>query len=319
MIGAESMLAVLAIVAPVFALMGLGYLTARSRYLPETAGAALSQFAFKIAIPAMLFRAMLTAAPMQASPWRLLAAYFLAAAACWLAAVLAAALVLRRPAEDHAALAMGATFGNTVMLGIPIGVMAFGPEATTLLAMLVAVEAPLLWIAGTLHMELARSGRRMSLAGLRDVGRDLATNPVILALLLGLAGRAAGLQLPEIPDRMLALLGQAGVPTALFALGMVLSTFRLGGEGGALVLIAGLKLFALPLLVYLATTYLFGLPPLVAAVAVLHAAMPVGANAFLFASRYERSASTISAGIVASTLVAVATTSALLLLLAGNR
>jgi hypothetical protein len=56
----------------------------------------------------------------------------------------------------------------------------------------------------------------------------------------------------------------------------------------------------------------------VVAVAVLHAAMPIGANAFLFANRYDRSAATISAGIVASTLIAVATTSVLLLVLAAS-
>jgi malonate transporter and related proteins len=227
--------------------------------------------------------------------------------------------VLRRPVVDHASLAMGSTFGNTVMLGIPIGVLAFGPEATTLLAILVAIEAPLLWIAGTLHMEIARRGRAMSPAALRGVASDLATNPVILALVLGLAGRAVGLTLPDVPDKILLLLGQAGVPTALFALGMVLATFKLGGEVPAVAWTGGLKLFALPVIAYVTTHHLFGLPPLVVAITVLHAAMPVGANAFLFATRYENSASTISAAIVASTVVAVVTISTLLLVIPGPR
>jgi malonate transporter and related proteins len=310
------MLAVLAIVTPVFALMGLGYLAAKLKYLPEAAGPALSQFAFKVAIPAMLFRAMLTAAPLQASPWRLLLAYLLMITAAWLAATLIAAFVLRRPAEDHAPLAMAATFGNTVMLGIPIAVMAFGPEATPLVALLIAVETPLLWIAATLHIELARRGRALSVASLGGVGRDLVANPIILSTVLGMAGRAVGLELPVVPDRIIMLLGQAGVPTALFALGLMLATFRLGAEGAVVGVAAGLKLLALPALAYVLAAHVVALPPLAVAVIVLHAAMPVGANPFLFAARYERSTGPISAAIVASTVIAVVTVSALLLVLA---
>jgi malonate transporter and related proteins len=306
------LIAVLSIVTPVFALMALGYLAARLRYLPEGAGGILSQFAFKVAIPVMLFRSMLTAPPLQGSPWRLLAAYLAMVALLWLAATLVAALVLGKPADDHAAFAMSSTFGNTVMLGIPISVMAFGEQATTLLAILIAVEATLLWVVATLHMEIARRGRDMSISALGGVFRDLAANPIILSLVFGLAGRAAGVTLPAMPDRLFALLGQAGVPTALFALGMVLATFRLGGEKPTLAAICALKLFAMPALAYLLAQHVFGLPPLFTAVLIMHCAMPVGANPFLFATRYDRSPATISAAIVASTLVAVITVSALL-------
>jgi malonate transporter and related proteins len=313
-------LAVLAIVTPVFALMGLGYLAARLKYLPDAAGPALAQFAFKVAMPAMLFRAMLTAAPMQASPFRLLAAYFIAVAAIWIVATLIVAHALRKPAEDQAPLAMASTFGNTVMLGIPIAVMAFGPESTTLLAIIIAVETPVMWIAGTLHMEFARRGRGLSLDALGGVAKDIATNPIVLSLLLGLAGRMAGLELPALPERLLALLGQAAVPAALFALGMILSTFKLGGEGRTLGIVMMLKLFALPALAYLMAAHVFALPPLFVAVTVLHAAMPVGANVFLFVTRYDRSTAAVSASIVASTLAAVVTVSVLLVLLgAGGR
>jgi malonate transporter and related proteins len=313
------MLEVLTIVTPVFALMAAGYVAARLKYLPEGSGSALSQFAFRVAIPAMLVRAMITAPPIQNSPWRLLAAYLVMITLMWIVATLVAAFVLRKPRDEHAVFAMGSTFGNTVMLGLPISVMAFGQDATTLLALLIAVEATLLWIVATLHMEVVRRGRAMSFAALGGVMRDLVTNPIILALVIGLLGRIAGLRLPHVPDQLLALLGQAGVPTALFALGMVLSTFKLGGERPTLGAIGVLKLVVMPAVAYGLAHHVFGLPPLVVAVLVLHCAMPVGANPFLFASRYDQSPATVSAAIVATTLVAVITVSALLLALAGAR
>ncbi len=303
---------VLTIVTPVFALMGMGFIAAKTRFLPEGAGQALAQFAFKLAIPALLFRAMLSTGTLEASPWRLLGAYFTATLGIWIIASLVAAFGLRRPAEEHSVLAMGSTFGNTVMLGLPIAITAFGQDATAPLAILVAVETPLLWIAATLHMEVAKRGRAISLAALGGVVRDLATNTIILSLVLGLAGRAMGLTLPAVPDRIVMLLGQAGVPTALFALGMALASFRVAGETKAIGLMLVLKLALYPALACVFAAHVFQLPPLWTALVVLQAAMPVGANAYLFAARYERSAATVSAAIAVSTLVAVVTVSGLL-------
>jgi malonate transporter and related proteins len=309
---------VLTIVTPVFALMGLGFLAAKTRFLPDGAGQALAQFAFKLAIPALLFRALLGSGTLEASPWRLFSAYFAATLCIWIIASLVAALVLRKPAEDQSILAMGSSFGNTVMLGIPIGIAAFGPEVTTPMALLVAVEAPLLWIAATLHIEFARRGRAISPVALAGVFRDLATNTIILSLVLGLAGRAMGWTLPAVPDRIVMMLGQAGVPTALFALGMALASFRIAGETKAIGLMMVLKLALYPALAYVFAAHVFQLPPLWTALVVLQAAMPVGANAYLFAAQYERSAATVSAAIAVSTLAAVVTVSGLLVVvLAG--
>jgi malonate transporter and related proteins len=169
-------------------------------------------------------------------------------------------------------------------------------------------------------MEFARRGRGVSLDALRGVARDIATNPIVFSLVLGLAGRMAGLELPALPERLLALLGQAAVPAALFALGMILSTFRLGGESRTLGIVMTLKLLALPALTYVLAAHVFALPPMFVAVTVLHAAMPVGANVFLFVTRYDRSTAAVSASILASTLTAVVTISVLLALLgAGGR
>jgi predicted permease len=48
------MLAVLAIVTPVFAVMGLGFVAAQRQFLPDGTGALLAQCAFKLAMPALL-------------------------------------------------------------------------------------------------------------------------------------------------------------------------------------------------------------------------------------------------------------------------
>jgi hypothetical protein len=49
-------MATVLIVAPVFALIAAGYLAVLFRFVSETANKGISEFAFSIAIPALLFR-----------------------------------------------------------------------------------------------------------------------------------------------------------------------------------------------------------------------------------------------------------------------
>jgi len=134
---------------------------------------------------------------------------------------------------------------------------------------------------------------------------DLAKNPIILALLAGIVGRANGLVVPELPDRLLALLHQAAVPSALCALGMSLATYEIKGQAPTLAVICILKLVVYPLIAFVLCVHVFALPPLWSAVAVLFAAMPVGANAYLFAQRYERAVGSVSSAIAVLSVAGV--------------
>jgi hypothetical protein len=315
------MLAILAIVVPVFGLILIGWLAETSGYLGEGSGRVLAQFAFKVAMPAFLFKAMLSAKTPDGSPLALLAAYFGGTLAVWVVASWISRLALGRPRDDTAAVAMGATFGNTVMLGIPLALTAFGPEAAAPMALIIAFETPGLWVLATLQMEWAL--RREGAGGAASVWQmlgDLALNPIILAMVLGLTWRWSSLELPGVAARLLDLLSQAAVPTALFALGQTLATYRIRGEVATLSVIAVCKLVLYPVVVYLLATHVFELPPLWLGIAVLLAAMPVGANAFLFAARYDRVVPAISGALAVSTAIAVLSVSAVLYLLgAGGR
>jgi len=248
----------------------------------------------------------------------LVAAYFLSAALVWIAATALTLAVLRRPAPDAASIAMGSTFSNSVMLGVPLALSAFGPEAAAPAALLISLDTPALWIAATLHHAFAaRSTDGPVLPRLGGVVLDLAKNPIILALLAGIVGRANGLVVPELPDRLLALLHQAAVPSALCALGMSLATYEIKGQAPTLAVICILKLVVYPLIAFVLCVHVFALPPLWSAVAVLFAAMPVGANAYLFAQRYERAVGSVSSAIAVSTTIAVLSVAGVLYVLKG--
>ena len=311
------MLAIITLVAPVCGLIAIGWAAARVRYVPEAAGPLLSEFAYKILIPALLFRAMATMAPPAQSPWLLAGTYASGVAIVWLTATLAT-LLLRRPATDAPAIAMAACFGNGLMLGIPLILSAFGPDAATPVAILVTCDSIILWMLGTLHMELTQRviGRGSLLSAARTV-LDLVRNPIIAAVIFGTLWRWTGLELPGIADKLITLLAGAAIPVSLTSLGMTLARYEIKGQTPTLALITVLKLVVFPTVMLLLGLFVFGLTPVWAGVLAVFASMPVGANAFVFASRYERAVGSVSAAVAVSTVIAVLTVTAALAILQG--
>ena len=102
---------------------------------------------------------------------------------------------------------------------------------------------------------------------------------------------------------------------ALFSLGLSLAAYKIKGQAATLSLIVLVKLLIYPAVAYALAVWVFDLPPLWTSILLLFAAMPVGANAYLFAIRYDRAVNSVSASIAVSTLLAVMTVAALLYVL----
>lgn len=311
---------VVLIVAPVFGLILIGYALARFGVLSQSAGDGLAEFVFTAAVPALLFRMMVTADTAEgASPLSLWGAYYFSAAICWVLATLATRHILRRSARDAASISMGSTFGNIVMLGIPLAIDRFGTEAATPIAIIISISSPLMWFAATVQVEMATERGAMTWRDqIKGLLLSLAKNPLIIGLAAGLLWRATGLGLHPIPDKMISLLGQAAIPGSLVALGLSLTGFRLQGQLSTVAIICALSLAVFPALVWVMAFHVFTLPPVWAGVAVLFSACPPGANAFLFASRYDAAKNSVSAAVALGTVLSIISVTAILVLLSGQ-
>ena len=306
------------IVAPVAGLVLLGWVVAKTGYLPAEAVSVLPAFAFRVTMPALIFRAFVSVDSLPSSPQAMIIVYFGAVAVIWLLATIATTVLLARPAPDAAPIAMASSFSNTVMLGLPLSLAAFGAEAAIPAAIIIAIDTPVMWLAAVLHIELALHGRSgLRFATVKPIILRLLTNPIIIATLTGVVARLAGLQLDELPARFIDLLADAAVPTALFALGMSLSAFRLSGQVPTLVAMTILKLAIMPAVVFALAIYIWPMSPTWFAVAMLFAALPVGANPYLFAAQYECAQGTLSASIAVTTVLSLFTVSAMLYYLKG--
>ncbi|MBC9877379.1 AEC family transporter [Bradyrhizobium sp. INPA01-394B] len=314
-------MATLLIVAPVFALIAAGYAAVLFRFVSEGAHKGISEFAFSIAIPALLFRTIVVSEFPDVSPWRMWGVYYGALALTWIAALMISALIRERrdDREDGVVFAIGSVYGNIVMLGIPLVLSALGNEAAGPMSLILSVNTPLLWLCGILQMELVSRKRTGSvLSVIRPILADLARNPLMLGIGFGVVWRFTGLGLTPVVDKTIELLAQAGSPAALIALGINLFRFEVKGEITSVAAMSALKLLAMPAIAF-ALARLMNLPPIVSGVVVLFAAMPTGANAYIFAVQYQRMVNPVSGAVALCTLLAAVTLPVVVMVVAGAR
>jgi malonate transporter len=309
------MSSVLTTILPVFGLIALGFVCARTKFIGTAAGQGLSQVVFNLAMPALLFRTVAVIDQQSLSPWPLWAALFGGIAVIWIATTIIArttSLVEAVPASA----AMGAAFGNLAMLGLPLALAHFGDRAALPVGLILSIHAPILWLAAVLHIESSGRGQLPSvLAVIRQLVSQLIRNPIVLALLLGTLWRVTGLGLNPVPDRFLEMLGEASVPTALVALGLTLAGYSLKGQWRGIVTLMTFKLLGLPVAVWLIARYVVDLDPFWTQIALMLAAMPTGANAYLFAQRYDSGTAPVSGAIAVGTVLSLITLSMLFLLM----
>jgi malonate transporter and related proteins len=308
--------AILTTVLPVFGLIALGFIFAKARILDAAAGRGMTLFVFNIAIPAFLFRTVATMAEPEASPWKIWIVFFGGIAVTWVATAFLSRTQDSISPSGGAAASMATGFGNLALLGTPLAISHFGEAAAVPVGLILSIHAAVLWFAATLHREIARSSQSFSITSTaKELGYQLATNGIVIALLAAGLWRLTGLGLNPVPDKMLEMLAAAGVPTALVALGVSLAGYSLKGSWGGMFTLIALKMILLPIAVFVIARFALPLPPLWTKVAVLFAAMPTGANAFLFAQKNDEAVPAVSGAVALGTGFAAMSAAVLLWLM----
>ncbi len=305
---------------PIFLLAFAGYLFGRSKAFDSgqvTLG--ISNVAFYLFVPALLFRttARIDLASLQ---FQALAVFFVPSVLLLLAVVL---FERRRQTSADAATvrALSMTFGNTVQIGIPVVVAAFGEAGLAIHATIIAVHALVMLTTATILIEWDRRdrqtvGRIASIVGvLLPMLKQTLIHPVILPVVAGFAWNFLKLPLTGAVDATLIILAQAAVPLCLVLIGLSMAHYGIKGVIKPALTVSAVKLLVQPLLVALVAFWLVPLAPTVAAVTVLCAALPVGANPLLFAQRYNVAERETTAAIVVSTVLYGGTVTLLLAVL----
>lgn len=301
------MLATLQVILPAAVIVIAGFVAGK-RVLDAAGIKALSDLVFFLFLPCLLFRSM-ASSNFGGSDVAMLGAYF-GASLLWFFIV---ALFVRRrgePTPGAIVLGLGAVFSNTVQLGIPIQKLAYGEAGLKLHLSIIAMHSLVLLTTSTVWLEVWKTRQSPNEHGvarnLLQVVKASVVHPVILPIIAGLLWSFSGFPLPDWADQPLGFLASAAGPIMLVLMGAQLSTMKLAEHMRGAFALAVAKNFAHPLIVA-AACWAFGLPPLVTAVAITSAALPMGNNVFMFAQRYQTNENAITAATAISSLIAIVT------------
>lgn len=296
---------VLSSLLPVALLIFLGLLAGKRQLVRGDSVRDLSNLVFVVLTQAMLFRTM-----SQVHVEQLDFAPVLQYLGVTVALFFALMWVYGRQ-TNATVLALAGVFSNTLMLGVPLVGLAYGQAGQVLLLTLVSVHALVLLTLATLVLELQLAREQQAAQGnakrlWRTVAQALGSallHPVPLPILLGLLYAQTGWGLHPVVDKPLQLLGNAFAPMALLLVGVSLSQIRLGPNLAKAFHLSLVKTVLHPLLMFV-VAWSMGLRGLPLSVMVVVAALPMGANGFLFSQRYRKEEGTVTAAVAVSTLMA---------------
>lgn len=304
-----------AAVLPVFGLVACGYVAGRAGLVTQASSAALNQFVYAFALPAMLFIAVYRGSLEEILSGAFLLAVILATLGTALAGFALSHFVAKAPPAESTLRALNASFANTGYLGIPLVTVAYGERAALPAALATVATNIVSFALAIVLLELFVQPRR---GGVRRALSGVARSPLIWPIALAVALVAVEVKITLPVERFATLLAAAAGPCALFAIGLFVSQLSIRAGAAASWQTCLLKLVLHPVLMAVLAYLVLPIDPFWAKIAVVCASLPLGATAFVLAQRYTLLEAETSTGAVVSTVASVLTVSLVMALLAGR-
>jgi len=308
---------VLTAIAPVMAILALGFWAGKQGIFNPEQARGLSTFALHFALPAALFlsmaqldhRLLLQQGPMMVIMLIGYSAYFLIAYLFLRA--------LKLPALR--ATLLGYTVSSTAVpiYGLTVLVPIFGTQIGTGVVGLAALVTNLAQVSVVIFMlqEAAASaaGNDGGKPGFVRVIGDAVMNPLVWCPMAGTLFSAFGLHLPPMINTALNPLDVCAAGVAIFACGLILAGYKLHMTSRTVFFGTLASLIVQPLL-FFAVIKLWGIGTMMAKATFVAAAMPTGTPSALFAQQYKDSEAEIASIMLLTTIAMLVTLPASLFL-----
>ncbi len=306
------MQAVLDAAVPIFALILAGYAAGWARMFDPSATDTLNRFAFYFALPALIFVAMSKVTLDQLSELGFAAAFGLGIAITYAVGFLIARGRGKRFADANLD-ALDGAYSNTGFMGIPLCLLALGASSMPAAVIGTLFTACILFLFGLIMIEAGTHNGLHAAAMLRKVVFALLRNPLFLAPIAGLLLGLTGILLPAPVERFASLLGASASPVALFCIGLFLAQVPFANTDlRAVGTLLGLKLFFQPAITAVLALWVFDMPKVWSATAVLLSALPIGSGPFTLAKTFGLDASVTAGAILVTHIVSVVTVSVII-------
>lgn len=230
------------VVLPLFLSIALGYFLHRIGMIEDSVQKSMNKLCFRVFLPIYLFNSVYTTDISAAFDPKLMAFAIGGVLALFL---LAMALVPRiEPDNAKRGVMIQAIFrSNFVLFGLPVVTSLCGEEHIGPTSLLIGFVVPLFNVLAVVCLEIFRGGKPDA----RKILRGIATNPLIIASVLGVSMNLLGIPLPPGLKKGISDLGRVATPLSLVVLGAGFQVEKVHGYGRQLAVCISGKLVIGPL------------------------------------------------------------------------
>lgn len=202
------------VVLPIFLCILLGYFLRHIRMVDTPSLNVMNKLCFKVFLPIYLFNNIATTNLAAAFNGKLLATAYLGVTAQF---ILLMILIPRLEKENprRGVLIQAMFRSNFALFGLPLALSLCGTEKVGPTSILVGFTVPLFNILAVVSLESFRGGK----PSIKKMAKGIATNPLIIASLLGIAFNLLDFTLPGAVQKSVNDLGGVATPLSLVALG----------------------------------------------------------------------------------------------------
>lgn len=255
-----------------FLYMAVGYCLFRSKLVSKEGSVGFAHILIYLILPCAILQSFFT--ERTAEKVAALGVSFLWGILVLLLAMAISALLFRKRPIDN----FGGAFSNAGFMGIPLITSILGQECVFYVAGMIAFLNILQWFYG----QAILSGKREKLSLW-----VILKNPLVIALLLGIAAFLTGFRPPEVVSRCIASISSMNGPVAMIILGFYLAQTNLRSLFGkpSTYLVSAVRLFLIPLLTLLLLAVVPGVSRDIKLALLLAASAPIGANVAVYAQK----------------------------------
>jgi predicted permease len=287
-------------IGPLFLVIFVGMVVSRSKSVDHQWLEILNNYALWVGFPALILVA-LSRLDWNMSIYGNLIAWNSVRIVGSMLLVFPAAALLKLKNNTRRTLFLAVSYGNVAYLGIPVLRSAFGDQIVPEATMISAVYVFWLFTLGIFLVEYFGDHK----VHLKELLIRLVTNPLLIAVFIGLFIAMNHLKIPKIVMNGLDIFASSVTAVVLFSLGLFMGKQTIGKlkEWLPVLAFSFIILFILPLLFYLILQPFTDLS--VSKTWIMEAAMPMGLTAYALCLKYKLNTEFASRVVVSSTLLAL--------------
>jgi malonate transporter len=310
--GRPPMIDVINLALPFFGLIFIGFACGKLKRIPDTALAWMNFFIIYVALPALFFRILARTPLAQLAQVNFILATTLST--FWAFGLsFAIVMAVRRGQVGPSTIGgLAGSYGNIGYMGPGLAFATMGPDAAVPVALIFCFDTLLLFSLVHFLMAFASPQPLSFVAIVRDAGKRIVLNPLVISTALGILSAAIQFEPPVALARLLDFLQNAAAPCALFTLGVTVALRPLKKVPWEVPLLVPVKLVVHPVILFVLLSMLGSFDETWVYTAILMASLPPALNVYVFARQYDTWVEQASSSVLFGTLASVATLTAVM-------